>query len=340
MVTMNASVMLLAAGRSTRLGALGLTLPKPLVPICGHPAIAFGLRAAARAGAVRAVVNVFHRGDLVRATLGDGRRLGLAVDYAVEADLLGTGGGIANARALLGPGPALVMNAKVVADLDLPALLAEHAAHGATATMLLRDDPDPQRWGAIGVDATGRVVSILDARSPHPPEGAVTLRMFTGVQVLAPGLMDRLQPIFCDLIRDAYLPALREGETIRAATLAGYFAEHSTPARYLAGNLALLRDPGLLRDPPGALAGVDPEARVAAGARIVGPVRIAAGAEVESGAEVGPDAVVDAGARVVAGARIRRAVVWSGATATGDISDAVVTTSGVVTVEGDQLPSS
>ena len=35
--------MLLAAGRSTRLGALGQALPKPLVPICGHPAIAFGL---------------------------------------------------------------------------------------------------------------------------------------------------------------------------------------------------------------------------------------------------------------------------------------------------------
>ena len=69
---------------------------------------------------------------------------------------------------------------------------------------------------------------------------------------------------------------------------------------------------------------------MAAGARIVGAVRIAAGADVESGAEVGPDAVIDAGARVAAGARVRRAVVWSGATATGDVCDAVVTPSGVV----------
>lgn len=327
------SVMLLAAGRSTRLGALGLTLPKPLVPICGYPAIAYGLRAAARAGAARAVVNVFHRGDLVRAALGDGRAHGLALDYSVEAELLGTGGGIAQARGLLGPGPALVMNAKVVADLDLPALLDAHAAQGAAATMLLRDDPAPERWGAIGVDATGRVVSILDAVSPRPAEGAVTLRMFTGVHVLSPALMDRLQPIFCDVIRDAYVPALRAGETIRAVTLGGYFAEHSTPARYLAGNLALLGNPGLLRDPPGPLAGVDPGARVAAGARVVGPVRIAAGAEIEAGAEVGPHAVVDAGARVAAGGRVKRAVIWSGATATGEISDAVVTGSGVVLVD-------
>ncbi|MFL5304054.1 MAG: NDP-sugar synthase [Polyangia bacterium] len=331
--------MLLAAGRSTRLGALGLALPKPLVPICGHPAITYGLHAVARAGAQRAVVNVFHRGDLVRAAVGETWRSpagDLAVQYAVESDLLGTGGGVANAATLLGSGPVLVMNAKVVADLDLPALVAAQT-DGAAATMLLRDDPEPQRWGAIGVDATGRVVSILDARSPRPAEGPVTLRMFTGVQVLGPALRARLRPIFSDLIREAYIPALRDGETIRAVTLAGYFAEHSTPGRYLAGNLALLRDPSLLRDPPGALAGIDPAARVSSGARIVGPVRIGAGAEIAAGAEVGPDAVVDAGAQVAAGARVRRAVVWSGTVATGDVSDAVATPTGVVPA-GDERP--
>ncbi|HEY5089109.1 MAG TPA: nucleotidyltransferase family protein, partial [Polyangia bacterium] len=200
------NVMLLAAGRSTRLGALGLALPKPLVPICGYPAIRFGLHAAARAGATRAVVNVFHRGDLVQAALGDGRGLGIGIAYSVEEELLGTGGGLARARELFAPGPVLVMNAKVVADLDLVALVAAHRAGDAVATMLLRDDPEPQRWGAIGVDAGGRVVSILDAHSPRPPEGAVTPRMFTGVHLLAPALLDRLQPVFCDVIRDAYLP--------------------------------------------------------------------------------------------------------------------------------------
>ena len=61
--------------------------------------------------------------------------------------------------------------------------------------MLLRDDPEARRWGAIAVDATGRVVGILDARSPRPPEGAVTERMFTGIHVLSPPLLDRLRPV-------------------------------------------------------------------------------------------------------------------------------------------------
>jgi mannose-1-phosphate guanylyltransferase len=329
------NVMLLAAGRSTRLGTLGLALPKPLVPICGIPAIRFGLHAAARAGAGRVVINLFHRGDLVRATLGDGRSLGIPIDYSVEEELLGTGGGLARARGLFAPGPVLAMNAKVVADLDLAALLAAHDAGGAVATMLLRDDPEPERWGAIGVDASGRVVSILDARSPRPPQGAVTARMFTGVHVLAPALLDRLQPIFCDVIRDAYVPALIAGETIRALTLPGYFAEHSTPARYLAGNLALLRDPGLLRDPPAPLVGVDPGARIAPTAQIVSPVRIDAGAIVEEGACVGPEVVVGAGAQVGAGARISRAVAWPGAAvpAGASLSDAIATPGEIVEID-------
>jgi NDP-sugar pyrophosphorylase family protein len=216
------------------------------------------------------------------------------------------------------------MNAKVVADLDLPALIAAHARGQSSATMLLRDDPDARRWGAIACDATGRVVGILDARSPRPPEGPVTERMFTGVHVLAPALLDRLQPVVCDVIRDAYIPALLAGETISAVTLGGYFAEHSTPERYLAGNLALLRNPGLLADPPGPLVGVAPGAAIGPGARIHAPCRIAAGATIEPGAEVGPDVVVDSGARVAAGARVQRAVVWPGATAIGDVADAVV----------------
>src|SRR5439155_4463537 len=136
-------VMLLAAGRSTRLGPLGVSLPKPLVPICGYPAVRFGISASARAGLRDLVVNVFHHGGLISQALGDGRELGVAIRYSVEDDLLGTGGGIANARALLGPGPVLVMNAKVVADIDLGVVIDAHraaAAAGAVGTMVLRDD--------------------------------------------------------------------------------------------------------------------------------------------------------------------------------------------------------
>jgi len=329
--TIETAVMLLAAGRSTRLGPLGLALPKPLAPICGYPPIRFGLAACARAGFREAVVNLHHLGDRLRETLGDAEG-GLRIRYSVEVELLGTGGGIAYARGLLGPGRVLVINGKVVADVDLRDFLGGHVESGAEGSLLLRDDPDPRKWGAIGVDATGRVVSILTARSPIPPDGPVTERMFTGIHIMEPALLDRLRPQPCDVIRDAYIPALEAGTRIAAQTLDGYFAEHSTPARYLAGNLDLLHDPSLVPHPPGPLTGIAPTAQTA-GARLIPPYRIGAGAVVEPGAEIGPSVVIGARARIGASARIRNAVVWPDTIVDGELDHAVATPEGLVAIE-------
>lgn len=328
--------MLLAAGRSTRLGALGARLPKPLVPVCGYPPIRFGLSALARAGLTDVVVNLHHHGDLIRAALGDGAAFGAAVTYSPEIELLGTGGGLAHARPLLGAGSVLAMNAKVVADVDLRAVVQAHLASGADATLVLRDDPQARQWGPIAADPTGRIVSILGQGAEQrggDSAGAVVERMFTGIQIVGPAILDRLRPVFCDTVRDGYIPALREGADIRAFVLGGYFAEHSTPERYLAGNLALLRQPTLLRFPPGPLDGIDGTAFVDPTARVQQPVRIDAGAYVGANAVIGPDVVVGARASIGAGVHLSRAVVWPDVTVTADAIDAVLTGDAVVAVE-------
>jgi NDP-sugar pyrophosphorylase family protein len=327
------NAMLLAAGRSTRLGALGERLPKPLVPICGYPAIRFGCAALERAGFREVVVNLHHHARALRAALRDGQGSGLAVVYSDEPELLGTGGGLARAAALLGDGPVLVMNAKVVADVDLRAVVAAHQASGAEATLVLRDDPDAARWGAIAADAEGRITSILGRSGPRAPHGPVTERMFTGIQVVGSGVRARLRPIFSDTVRDGYIPALLEGAHLHAFVATGYFAEHSTPQRYLQGNLALLGNPSLIPHPPGPLVGVDPGARLEPGAHLIPPLRIGASAVVQSGAIVGPDVVLGDDTRVLPGVHLTRTVVWPGVTATESHTGSVLTPDGPVKVD-------
>jgi mannose-1-phosphate guanylyltransferase len=328
-------VMILAAGRSTRLGPLGVEIPKPLVPICGYPAIEFGLALCRHAGLGHAVVNVHHQGDKIRAALGDGARLGVRVAYSDEPDLLGTGGGLAQARAraLLAPGPVLVMNGKIVADLDLGAVIDAHrsAPPGTVATMVVRSDPEPEQYAPVLVDETGRIVGLRGVRGPMTTFGETRSLMFSGVHVVEPSLLDRLPPAgVSDVIGDGYIPALLAGDRVQAFVMTGYFAEHSTPARYLRGNVALLRDPTLVPHPPGALAGVDEHADVHLEARLLDPVRIAAGAAIEAGATVGPDSVVCTGARVAAGAVVEGSIVWPGAVARGEVRGVVLTATGAV----------
>jgi NDP-sugar pyrophosphorylase family protein len=319
---------------------MGLVLPKPLLPVCGYPAITYGIELCRQAGLHDIVINLHHHGDKIGQTLGDGSRFGVRLRYSVEEELYGTGGALWKARYLFSPGPVLVLNGKVAADIDLSTVVAAHrdAALGTVATMVVREDPNPELWAPIGVDSTGAVLSIRGKRADRTAFGPVLPRMFAGIHVVEPGLLDRLPEGVSDVIGDAYIPALLAGNRIASLTMKGYFAEHSTPERYLAGNLDLLRNPAFLPQAPGPLVGVDDGAQVDPSARIHAPVRIAAGAIIEAGAVVGPLAVVCGGGRVAAGAEVARSVVWPGATASGRTVGAVIMPTAVYAAEHTPEP--
>jgi len=329
--------MILAAGFGTRLGSLSDERPKPLLPVCDVPLLRYSLALLEAHGFTECAINLHHRGDLIREELADYR--GLALTFSPEEAILGTGGGLKRMAEWLTDGgrePFLVLNGKLVVDPDLHALVAAHKKRGAAATMLVRDVPDAERWGAIDSDGNGRVLRMIGEAGPAAGE-IVHRSMFTGVHVIAPSLLARLPAGESCIIRQGYLPALRAGEPIGAVLYDGYFQEHSTPERYLDGNLALLRGRARLRHPPGALVGADPSARVAASAILREPYRIGPGAIVGEGAVVGPDAVVGRRARVAAGARLERAVVWPDATVEGEVKDAIVTPRGAFPV-GEPKP--
>src|ERR1700712_5518674 len=126
--------MLLCAGLSTRLGRVGSERPKPMLPVCGVPILAYGITNLVAHGITDLVINTHHRGDVIEDEIGDGRRFGARVQYIHEATLLGTGGGLKHALPLLDPDgcdePFLSINGKLIFDLDVTALAAAHRAAG------------------------------------------------------------------------------------------------------------------------------------------------------------------------------------------------------------------
>ena len=301
--------MLLCAGYGTRLGALSDERPKPMLPVCDLPILRYGIANLVGHGICDLVINVHHRGDVIERELGDGARFGARIQYSHEETILGTGGGLKHALALLDPDgtdePFLSLNGKLIFDVDLGALVRAHAAAGdVLGMMVVRRVPDAVAWGAVDVreDARGLRVDNVLGDGQH---------MFCGVHVTRPSVMARLPDGESDSIRQGYLPWLRAGEPVLAYEhREGYFAEHSTPERYLASNWALL-DGQPLRHPPAPLVGVDPTARVHPAAKLVGPVRICAGAEVGP-VTLGPHVVVGEGARV--DRDLARAIVWADGT--------------------------
>ncbi|WP_447979546.1 nucleotidyltransferase family protein [Candidatus Nitrospira bockiana] len=222
--------MILAAGLGTRLRPLTLTTPKPLLPVAGTPLIVWNLLLLRRHGIRQVMINLHHLGHLIEKELGDGSRLGMALTYSPEPVLLGTGGGLKQAEWFFEGEPFLVLNGDTLLELDLTHLLRRHAEHDPIATMVVREDPEVERWGVLEIDETDRVLRI-NGRGRQGP-GALRRRMFAGVHVVHPRLLHGIPSGVESSVIDAYVRALAAGETVLSYQMTGYWNDVGTPDRY------------------------------------------------------------------------------------------------------------
>jgi mannose-1-phosphate guanylyltransferase len=321
--------MIMAAGFGTRLGELSGLRPKPMLPVCGAPLVRWAALWLRSQGIREIVINLHHRGEQIEAELGDGRALGVAIAYSREdGEILGTGGGLRKARPLLDDGhgtPIVAMNGKVILDLELARVLALHRGREAEATMVLREDPEAERWGSLRTDADGDVTHLLGKPGPKGQVGGPAL-MFTGVQVLAPRFLDRIPPAGQQcVVRTAYSQLHAEGGAFCGFVTDEYWWEHSTLERYLQGVANVIEGRARVADAPGFVRGIDPSAQIEAGARVDPMAWIGPGVRVGAGAEIGPRVQLGAGAVVEAGVRLRDAIVWEGVCVRRDLEGEVLT---------------
>ena len=243
------TAMVLGAGFGTRLAPLTDRVPKALLEIGGRPMIEYPLRMLAAAGVEQVIVNLHHLGERIRATLGDGVRYGLRIRYSPEDPILDTGGAVARARPLIGDEPFAIANCDALLDPDLEGLWRLHEERGALATLVVRSDPNAERYGALDVDSTGVVRRFLG--KPESVDLPLERRMFCGVHVLSPEIFARLpaERVF-SITRDFYGPLVVSGATLCGFDYRGYWRDLGTLDSLSAARRdveAQLFDPAYLR---------------------------------------------------------------------------------------------
>ncbi len=326
------SAMLLCAGKGTRLGELSHDCPKPLLPVCDIPILRYGITKLVASGITNIVINLHHRGELIEKELGDGHDMGAHIQYSREETILGTGGGLKKALPLLDPdrtdAPVLSMNGKLIFDLDIEALLACFVASGDTlGTMVVQPAPNAMKWGAVDVRPEGqdlRVHNIL-AEGSH---------MFCGVHLIRPSTIENFPEGEACTVRQGYLPWIKKGGRVTAFEHhEGYFAEHSTPKRYLQSNIDLLHG-ATLHSPPGELVGVHPSAHIDPSATIIEPVRIAKDATIAADCTIGPDVVIGRLASIAHGSSLRQSIVWPSVQFSGAAEREIITHNARISASG------
>ena len=153
--------MVLAGGLGTRLRSLLPDRPKPMAPIAGSPFLAYLLDDLAAQGVRRVVLSVGYRCAAIMDFFG-ARFAGMAIDYAIEVEPLGTGGAIARALAMLEGSQGFVLNGDTFLELDYGAMAA--APGDRHMVMALHAVPEVARYGRVVV-ADGRVQSFFPGGS-------------------------------------------------------------------------------------------------------------------------------------------------------------------------------
>jgi len=295
--------MLLAAGLGTRLRPLTNLRPKPIVPVANKPLGAFAMEHMARSGVRRIVANTHPQPETVETALKAACPSDVELLFSRESTLLGTGGGLRKAQALFAASqaPVIVMNGDTLFAPDLGNAVSQHERRGAVATMILRRSPDASRLGAIGIDASGRVRSLLGA--PAHADVREEL-MFTGVHILAAEAFVAMPESGC-VIRSAYRRWVDSDELVLGIVDDSPWADLGTVSEYHRLNLELAA--GSFAWP-----GVTPR-----GGCIL-PKTIEPSPRIQR-------SVIGEGAQLADGVTLDRCVVWPGARVDQSIENAVIT---------------
>ena len=244
--------MILAAGFGTRLWPLTVGRTKPALPFLNRPLIAFTIDYLRRYGFEDVIINLHHEPESVRQQIGDGSRFGVRIHYSVEApEILGTSGALDNVRDLLSDETFIVINGKIITDIDLAAALATHRQQKALATLVLKPNQKFERFSEVIITDDGHIAQFAGVPSATNPQSAIRNPqfplMFTGIHVIEPEIFAYIpRGVFSDSVRDVYPKAMADGRIIAAqvAAVESSWYELSTIERYLEISLEFLAREG------------------------------------------------------------------------------------------------
>ena len=168
---------ILAGGSGTRLYPLTLAMSKQLVPVYNKPMIYYPLSSLMLAG-IRTILVITSPQDQTafQRLLGDGSQLGLRIAYEVQPKPEGIAQAFIIGRRFIGDDRvALALGDNLFYGHGFPEYLKHAAERSRGATVFAYWVRDPERYGVVEFDATGKAVGLEEKpakpRSPYAVTG-------------------------------------------------------------------------------------------------------------------------------------------------------------------------
>lgn len=302
----------MAGGEGSRLRPLTLTRPKPMLPVVNRPLLGHILYLLQRHGIVDVILTLQYMAAQIQDYFGDGKTLGMNLDYVIEESPLGTAGSVKNAQSRLPKNePFLVISGDALTDLDLTAILEYHRMHDALLTIALYHVPDPLEFGVINLHPDGSIAQFME----KPSWGEVISdTVNTGIYVIQPELLKRIPAAQrVDWSQDVFPALLKEKLPVYGYVPQGYWCDIGNLNEYRRANAEFLNghvNLGELGRHIGSGIWTGGPVEIAPDAQLFGPVYLGTDTRIKSGAMIyGPTVIRD---YTILDNRVRvdRSIIW------------------------------
>lgn len=133
-----------------------------MAPIANSPFLEYLIVFLKKQNLKEFIICTGHGGESIRGYFGDGKKLGLSIQYTIEEELLGTGGAIKLTERLIDSDHFLVVNGDTYFEVDIITLLNFHKSNAGIGTLALLPKEDTGRYGRVLCDSTGRIKSFQE----------------------------------------------------------------------------------------------------------------------------------------------------------------------------------
>jgi len=149
---------ILAGGKGTRLRSVVSDVPKPMAPINNRPFLEYQMDYWIKQGIEQFIISVGYKKEVIIDYFGDNYKIA-KIDYVVEDQPLGTGGGFLLALKDVDEN-CLLLNGDTFFEVDLSLLNKIHDENSSDWTMSLFRANESGRYMGIDVDKNGKILSL------------------------------------------------------------------------------------------------------------------------------------------------------------------------------------